>query len=92
MRLHIRRSGRVSHPNSSFSFEQFETCHAQVPAWAAWYCTLSSFSIWELKGGNCGGGLIFGGNCGGGLIFRGNCGGGLIFGGNCGGGLIFGGM
>ena len=37
MRLPIRRSDKVSHPNSSLSFEQFEPCHTPVTARAAWY-------------------------------------------------------
>ena len=37
MRLPIRRSAKVSHPNSSLSFEQFEPCHKPVTARAACY-------------------------------------------------------
>ena len=58
MRLLLRRSDKVSHPNSSLSFEQFEPCHAPVIARAAWYWTLSSFSIRELNVGSRGGGLL----------------------------------
>ena len=61
MRLHIRRSDKVSHPNSSLSLELFEPCHLPITARAAWYWTISNFSIRELKVGSWGGGLIDGG-------------------------------
>ena len=52
IRLRIHRPDKVSHPNSSLSFDQLEPCHAPVTARAAWYRTLSRFSIRELKVGS----------------------------------------
>ena len=37
IRIHQRRSDKDSHPNSSYSFERLEPCHAPVIARAAWY-------------------------------------------------------
>ena len=45
VRLHIRRSDKVSHPSSSYSFMRLQPCHVPVKARAAWYRILSTFSM-----------------------------------------------
>ena len=43
IRLPIRRSDKVSHPNSSLSFEQLEPCHACTSQWQQSCLVLNSF-------------------------------------------------
>ena len=48
-RLNLRRSDRVSQPNSSYSLMRLDPCQAPVIARAAWCWILSTFVIRELR-------------------------------------------